>query len=82
MLRIAFLFAFCACAAMSTWAQGVLIGRVTSQGKALPFASVYLQDGPLGAAADAEGMYRLNDVPVQTWTAVASNCRDTKRDSF
>lgn len=72
MLRIALLFALCACATMSTWAQGVLIGRVTSQGKALPFASVYLQDGPLGTAADAEGMYRLNDVPVQTWTAVAS----------
>ena len=49
-----------------------LTGKVMSQGQALPFASVRLEGTRIGVAANAEGMYRIDNVSPGTWTVVAS----------
>ena len=72
MLRPFLLSALLFVPALSSWAQGVLTGRVVSQGQALPFASVRLEGTRIGVAANAEGMYRIEDVSAGTWTVVAS----------
>ena len=38
----------------------------------MPFASVRLEGTRIGMAANAEGMYRIEDVSAGTWTVVAS----------
>ena len=43
-----------------------------SQGQPLPFASVRLEGTRIGVAANAEGMYRIDDVSAGAWTVVAS----------
>ena len=50
----------------------LLTGRVMSQGQPLPFASVRLEGTRIGVAANAEGMYRIDDVSAGAWTVVAS----------
>ena len=62
MLRPLLLSALLFVPALSSWAQGALTGRVMSQGQPLPFASVRLEGTRIGVAANAEGMYRIDDV--------------------
>ncbi|RYF62894.1 MAG: carboxypeptidase-like regulatory domain-containing protein, partial [Cytophagaceae bacterium] len=60
------------------WAQvvqrAVLTGRITnaSDGKALPFASVYLNGTTKGTTADENGQFTLADVPFGAIELVAS----------
>ena len=72
MLRPFLLFVLLSALALSSWAQGALAGRVMSQGQALPFATVRIEGTRIGVAADAEGMYRIDNVAVGAWTVVAS----------
>ena len=72
MLRPFLLSALLFVPALSSWAQAALTGRVLSQGRPLPFASVRLEGTRIGVAANAEGMYRIEDISSGTWTVVAS----------
>src|SRR5258705_12339930 len=66
--------------------SGVISGRVTMHGKGLPGIIVTLRSGGFGgqnstqtapqAKTDADGKYRISDVPMGSWflTAEASVC--------
>lgn len=51
---------------------GVLSGRVRAGGRPVPFANVGIAGTTRGAAADAEGFYRIEDLPPRTYTVSAS----------
>lgn len=72
MPRFLFLLAFLSGVTFCPWAQGTLAGRITSQGQDLPFASVRIKGTRTGVAADAHGIYRIENVSAGTWTVVAS----------
>ena len=73
MPRFLFLLAFLSGLTLSSWAQGTLTGRITSQNQNLPFASVRIKGTRIGVAADAQGIYRIENVSAGTWTVVASS---------
>ncbi|MDT0675282.1 TonB-dependent receptor [Autumnicola musiva] len=50
--------------------QGTVSGTVTSNGKVLPFASIYIKNGSIGTDADINGNYQL-EIPEGTITLVA-----------
>jgi hypothetical protein len=53
---------------------GKIKGRVTdaSSGEAMPFANVYIEGTTMGAATNMDGEYVIMNVPVGTYTLVAS----------
>lgn len=52
-------------------AQGILTGHVTTDGEAVPFASVGVKGTTLGTAANMDGVYRL-ELAAGSYTLVAS----------
>ncbi|MAP81714.1 MAG: TonB-dependent receptor [Aequorivita sp.] len=60
-----------------TWAAAqnktaVIIGKVTSQGSAVPFASIYEKGKNNGSSADENGVYKLNISPGEKTIVVQS----------
>ena len=54
---------------------GVVVGTVTdaTSGEGLPLANVLIEELGLGATADIDGRYRIENVPAGRWTLVASS---------
>ena len=73
MPRFLFLLALLSGLTLNIRAQGTLTGRITSQNQDLPFASVRIKGTRIGVAADAQGIYRIENVSAGTWTVVASS---------
>jgi outer membrane receptor for ferrienterochelin and colicins len=53
-------------------AQAVVEGRVTAQGRPVPFANVGVRGTAYGTASDLEGRFRIEQLPAGTYTFVAS----------
>ncbi len=52
--------------------EAVLSGQIRSDGRPVPFANVGIVGTALGAAADKEGIYRIEGLAAGTYTVVAS----------
>ena len=55
------------------FAQSNLVGTVSSEGVAVPFASVLIKNSRFGSAADVEGYFIIENVPAGTYKVVASS---------
>ena len=56
----------------ATSAPATVTGRVTAAGEPVPFASVRVSGTTTGAAADMEGIYRIEGLPADTFSLVAT----------
>src|SRR5690554_6410 len=52
---------------------GVIEGSISSNSNAVAFASIGLSGTKLGTAADVNGKFKLNNIPVGTYTVQVSS---------
>ncbi len=57
-----------------TYAQKgfTISGEITSDGNTLPYTNIYLETTAYGSVSNAEGYYKIKDVPANTYTIVVS----------
>lgn len=54
-------------------AQQILSGRITSDGEAVPYASIYIKNTRIGTASDAQGYYSIKNIPMGAQTLIISS---------
>jgi len=48
-------------------------GKILSNGKALPFANVYLKNSNLGTSSDENGFYKIKNIPKRKFSIIISS---------
>ena len=56
---------------LSSFSQNIL-GKVTSNGEALPYVNLFIENTIKGAVSDEDGAYTINNIKAGTYTLVAS----------
>ena len=69
-----FIFLSCLFFFTNSYAQNNSIsGKILSNGKALPFANVYLKNSNLGTSSDENGFYKIKNIPKRKFTIIISS---------
>jgi outer membrane receptor for ferrienterochelin and colicins len=69
-----FIFLSCLFFLTNSYAQNNSIsGKILSNGKALPFANVYLKNSNLGTSSDENGFYKIKNIPKRKFTIIISS---------
>ena len=69
-----FIFLSCLFFLTNSYAQNNSIsGKILSNGKALPFANVYLKNSNLGTSSDENGFYKIKNIPKRNFTIIISS---------
>ena len=69
-----FIFLSCLFFFTNSYAQNNSIsGKILSNGKALPFANVYLKNSNLGSSSDENGFYKIKNIPKRKFTIIISS---------
>ena len=69
-----FIFLSCLFFFTNSYAQNNSIsGKILSNGKALPFANVYLKNSNLGTSSDENGFYKIKNIPKRKFTLIISS---------
>ena len=69
-----FIFLSCLFFLTNSYAQNNSIsGKILSNGKALPFANVYLKNSNLGTSSDENGFYKIKNIPRRKFTIIISS---------
>ena len=69
-----FIFLSCLFFFTNSYAQNNSIsGKILSNGKALPFANVYLKNSNLGTSSDENGFYKIKNIPRRKFTIIISS---------
>ena len=69
-----FIFLSCLFFFTNSYAQNNSIsGKILSNGKALPFANVYLKNSNLGSSSDENGFYKIKNIPKRKFTLIISS---------
>ena len=69
-----FIFLSCLFFLTNSYAQNNSIsGKILSNGKALPFANVYLKNSNLGTSSDENGFYKIKNIPEGKFTIIISS---------
>ena len=72
MTRVVFILLAGAVANLAAAQDAVLEGRVTAGNRPVAFANIGIVGATYGAAADADGVYRIEDIQPGTYTVAAS----------
>lgn len=66
-----FFILLCIFTGSELWAQ-TISGEITSEGKPMAFAAIYIDNSEIGAVSNAEGYYSLDKVPKGTHVLIVS----------
>lgn len=71
-MRLIILFIFTSCAFVNAQDTYQILGKITSEGKPLSFANIYIEDISEGAVSDKNGNYSIKNLKPGTYTIKAS----------
>ena len=71
-MRLIILFIFTSCAFVNAQDTYQILGKITSEGKPLSFANIYIEDISEGAVSDKSGNYSIKNLKPGTYTIKAS----------